>query len=583
MKTDQSKQQTNRDQFFKIGRRLFLAGVIASSVGCQNIIRRGQSSDEPLNISKYANNNVKSGPRQIGEICGMVGLDSVKVYGIGLATELNGTGSAPIESGQREHLQRELRLTNNLNDIKELMSDKNTELVIVEGRIPPGAQVDDRFDLRAVTMSESDGTSIENGVVLNTRLRKMVNLGNRVKKGGVAATAGGPLIVKSLLDNSSEDEDKLEAVIPAGGKVVENRVLGLQIQGDQFDHKTALQITQAINKRFRYRTTLGHDGVAEPKTDRKISIKVPRVYRNNIGRYASALSQLVYAENSAQLQERLAELEAQIGQPAQSSLAALQLEAIGEKATPVLQAALSHNDLEVRFHAAEALAYMGVADGIPELVAAAKKDASYRWHAFAALASMESRETANVLSEFFNEPEIDLRYGAFKAISQQNEDDPIVTGEYLANEFYLHEVDSTAKPTIYISTNRRAEIVIFGSQAAFNDNFLYVESGLTIKSTDDGLLALTAYSPEFIKEQRVCTNQAADLIRTLADLGYGFSKQFKILRQASENGSLNAELAINVAPKLDLSRRKQRVTSDFDDIEPVSGLNQFINWIKPIR
>ena len=67
MKTDQSKQQTNRDQFFKIGRRLFLAGVIASSVGCQNIIRRGQSSDEPLNISKYANNNVKSGPRQIGE------------------------------------------------------------------------------------------------------------------------------------------------------------------------------------------------------------------------------------------------------------------------------------------------------------------------------------------------------------------------------------------------------------------------------------------------------------------------------------------------------------------------------------
>ena len=128
MKTDQSKN--NRDRFFKIGRRLFLVGVIASSVGCQNIIRRGQSSDEPLNVSKYANNNVKSGPRQIGEICGMVGLDSVRVYGIGLATELKGTGSAPIESGQREHLQRELRLTNNVNDIKEMLTDKNTELIL---------------------------------------------------------------------------------------------------------------------------------------------------------------------------------------------------------------------------------------------------------------------------------------------------------------------------------------------------------------------------------------------------------------------------------------------------------------------
>ena len=584
MKTDQSKTKNNRDQFLKIGRRLFLAGVIASSVGCQNMIRRGQSSDEPLNVSKYANNNVKSGPRQVGEICGLIGLDSVRVYGIGLATELKGTGSAPIESGQREHLQRELRLTNGRNDVKELMADKNTELVIIEGRIPPGARAGDHFDLLAVTMSESDATTIENGVVIKTRLRKMVNLGNRVQKGGVAATAGGPVIVKSLLDNTNNDEDKLEAVIPAGGKATEDRTLGLQIRGDQFNQKTTLQITQAINKRFRYRTTLGQDGVAEPKTDRRIELKVPQVYRNNIGRYASVLNQLVFAENSVQLGERLAELEAQIGQPVQSGLAALQLEAIGDKAKPVLQSALSHNDREVRFHAAEALAYMGVNDGISELVAAAKKDKSYRWHAFTALASMEGRETANVLSKFFNHSEVDLRYGAFKAIRQQNEDDPIITGDYLANEFYLHEVDSTAEPTICITTNHRAEIVVFGSQAAFNDNFLYVESGLTIKSADNGLLALTAYSPDFIKEQRVCTSQAADLIRTLADLGYGFSSQIKILRQASDNGTLNAELAVNAAPKLDRSRRKpQRVTSDFEDIEPVGKVEQFINWIKPIR
>ena len=584
MKTDQSKTKNNRDRVLKIGRRLFLAGVIASSVGCQNIIRRGQSSDEPINISKYANNNVKSGPTKIGEICGLVGLDSVRVFGIGLATELKGTGSAPIESGQREHLQRELQISNNLNDIKEMMADKNTELIVIEGRIPPAARAGDRFDLHAVTMSESDATSIENGIVLNTRLRRMVNLGNRVKKGGVSATAGGPLIVRSLIDNTSQGEDKLEAVIPAGGKTTEDRGLGLHIQGDKFNQKTALQITHAINKRFRYRTSLGHDGVAEPKTDRKIALKIPQVYRNNIGRYASVLNQIVFAENSRQLEERLAELEAQIGQPTQSNLTAMQLEAIGDKAKPVLQAALSHNDLEVRFHAAEALAYMGVTDGIPELVAAAKTDKSYRWHAFAALASMESRETANVLSEFFNHPEIELRYGAFKAIRQQNEDDPIVTGDYLANEFSLHEVDSTAKPTIYVSTKHRAEIVVFGNQATFNDDFLYVESGLTIKSTDNGLLSITAYSPDFIKEQRVCTNQVADLIRNLVDLGYGFSSQFKILRQASENGSLNAELAVDAAPKLDLSRRKpQRVTGDFEDIKPVSGLNQFIDWIKPVR
>ena len=584
MKTDQSKTTTNRDQFFKIGRRLFLAGVIASSVGCQNMIRRGQSSDEPLNISKYANNSIQSGPRSVGEICGMVGLDSAKVYGIGLATDLNGTGSAPIESGQREHLQRELRLSNSADNVPELMADKNTELVIVEGRIPPGAQAGDYFDLHVVTMSDSNATSIDSGVLMQTRLRKMANLGNRVKKGSVSATASGPVIIRSLLNDSDDHDDALQATVPAGGKTTIDRHLGLRIHGEEIDQRTALQITQAINKRFHYRTNLGHDGVAEPKTDRKITLKVPQVYRHNIGRYASVLNQLVFAENSGQLKERLSELEAQIGQPTQSGLAAMQLEAIGDEAKPVLQAALLHNDLEVRFHAAEALAYMGDTGGTSELIAAAKADKSYRWHAFAALASMDSRESANTLSEFFNHPEIELRYGAFKAIRKQNQDDPIVTGDYLTNEFFLHEVDTTANPTIHISTRNRAEIVVFGSKASFNDNFLHVQSGLTIKSSENGLLAVTAYLPDFTREQRVCTTQAADLIRTLADLGYGFSSQIKILRQASENGSLNAELAINAAPKLDLSRRKpQRVASDFEDIKPVSGVNQFLNWIKPIK
>ena len=146
---DPSNSISNRDQLLKIGRRLFLAGVIVSAAGCQNMIRRGQSPDEPLPISKYANNDVKSGPRSIGDICSLSGLDLQKVFGIGLAADLKGTGSAPIESGQRDHLQRELQLTNDIDTVKRLMGDKNTELVLIEGRIPPGARAGDRFDLQS--------------------------------------------------------------------------------------------------------------------------------------------------------------------------------------------------------------------------------------------------------------------------------------------------------------------------------------------------------------------------------------------------------------------------------------------------
>lgn len=582
MNTNQSKSNDRSGQLLKIGRRLFLAGVIASTFGCQNVVRRGQSTDEPINVGKYENSIFKPGPRQIGEISSFFGLDSVKVYGIGLATDLQGTGSAPIESGAREHLQRELRLTNSVANVKELMTDKNTEMVIIEGRIPPGARAGDRFDLQAVTMAESEGSSLEGGIILKSRLRKMAKLGNSVKKGSVSATGSGPLIIKSLVSDTDEREDALHAVIPAGGKALTDRALGIQLRDKTYNQKTALQITQAINKRFRYRTSLGHDGVSEPKTDREIELKVPQVYRNNVGRYASVLSQLFFSESNSQLQERLASLEVNIGDPARSGLAAMQLEAIGDKAKPALQAALKHRDLEVRFHAAEALAYMGVADGISELVAAAKAEKSYRWHAFAALAAMESRESANVLSEFFNQPEIELRYGAFKAIRQQNEDDPIVVGDFLVDQFFLHEVDSTAEPTVHFSTHQRPEIVIFGSKAALNDKFIFVESGLTIKGENNGTLSLTAYSTEFIKQQRSCSVHVADLVRTLAELGYGFSSQLKIIRQASQGGFLNAEFAINAAPKIDLSRRKsQRVASDFEDFKTESFASQLINLVTP--
>ena len=384
---DPSNSKNNRDQLIKIGRRLFLAGMIASTAGCQNMIRRGQSPDVPLAESKYAGNSVKSGPRAIGDICGLFGLESQKVYGIGLAAQLKGTGSAPIESGQREHLQRELQLTHGIDTVKELLADKNTELVIMEGKIPPGSRIGDTFDLQIVTMTESGGTSLENGVVMPSRLRKMAHLGSRVRKGNITATGGGPVIVKSLVDDTDDSDNAVEGVIPGGGKTTAERSLSLQIQGDKLNQKTALQITQAVNQRFRYRTSVGHDGVAQPKTDRIVALQIPDVYRNNVGRYASVLNQLVFDENNKQKQERLAELEALIGEPAKSALAAMQLEAIGDKAKPVLKTALTHSDLEVRFHAAEALAYMGDIDGISELVAAAEADKSYRWHAFAALGS----------------------------------------------------------------------------------------------------------------------------------------------------------------------------------------------------
>ena len=131
----------------------------------------------------------------------------------------------------------------------------------------------------------------------------------------------------------------------------------------------------------------------------------------------------------------------------------------------------------------------------------------------------------------------------------------IVAGDWLANDFHLHQVETDASPLIHFSTKQRPEIVVFGKPPTISSDFLYVESGLTIRSFDDETLSLTAYSPDFEKEQRTCANEVVDLIRTLADLGYGYGHQAKILRTAEQDQMLSGQIAINATPKLDNRRR----------------------------
>ena len=106
----------------------------------------------------------------------------------------------------------------------------------------------------------------------------------------------------------------------------------------------------------------------------------------------------------------------------------------------------------------------------------------------------------------------------------------------------------------------------------------------TIKSEGNDTLSLTAYSSDDGKQQRTCSNQVSDLVRTLAELGYGYSMQLKIIRQASQSGALNAELVIDAAPRIKATPRKpQRVASDFEDSKPESLTSKFINFVKPVR
>ena len=94
---------------------------------------------------------------------------------------------------------------------------------------------------------------------------------------------------------------------------------------------------------------------------------------------------IAYDEHDSKRVNRMDLLDQQISNPDLARVAALRLEALGDEGVPALKRALRHHDSEVKFHAAQALCYLGEPDGIKILEDMAKTEPVFRWHALTAL------------------------------------------------------------------------------------------------------------------------------------------------------------------------------------------------------
>src|SRR6185503_5581370 len=95
-----------------------------------------------------------------------------------------------------------------------------------------------------------------------------------------------------------------------------------------------------------------------PERDDFLSLTVAPRYKNNLARYLRVIRNIPLRENPIERVERLQLLEKKLIEPTSSAQASLQLEAIGIEAIGTLKQGLRSSDPEVRFYAAEALAYL---------------------------------------------------------------------------------------------------------------------------------------------------------------------------------------------------------------------------------
>jgi flagellar basal body P-ring protein FlgI len=548
-----------------------LSCLLIASVGCQSILQREDSKNGLAAISDSASTTTQ----YIGAVAAFWGLDFGKLEGVGLVTELRGTGSNPPPSGQRDYLIDELKTHPEIENAMSLVSSPDTSMVLVKGLVPPGAKKGDRFDLEVILPPKPrlETTSLKHGFLFKTRMRPMVVLGNSVKKGSVSAQGRGSVLVNSLFEPRKDSENEVRGVILGGGVVLDDRTLGLSIRTEDNPIRKATSMSRAINDRFTTITRDGRTGVATPKSDKVIELSIPENYRLNIGRYSQVIAQIAYDEPPQLRVNRLEQLDRELNQPVTCRDAALRLEAIGLEGVPALRRGLLNSDPEIRFQAAEALSYLGEADGIDVLLEAASNSPKSRWHALTALAASQSPQAAEALLSLMSVESAETRYGAFRAFQTRSPSDPLAKGEWLADDFYFHEIPSSGPPMVHLTRSKRPEVALFGKDHQFTDDFIFVQNGLTVRADGKGSLLMIRYLTGQQEERRVCSTNLADAIRQLASLNCSYTEMVELLQEARRANQLTSRVAINAVPRINQERF---VPDEFEVVEAEAESKGFL-------
>lgn len=535
--------------------------LVLIATGCNSITKRGQSPD-----GAFAGSEVSQ--EFIGGITSIWGLSYAKVEGIAMATQLDGKGSDPRPSQQRAYLVSEMR-AHDVAKPNEVLASDDTSLVLVRGFMPPGVRKGDRFDVEIRTLPRSDTKSLRGGFLMETRLRQMEAMGGQVLKGHVVGTVKGPIVVDSVFDKTDPmNETRGRIMGTAISKY--DRPLGLAVTSENHSIRVVSAITRSINERFFVIDNGGQVGAATAKNDRHIELAVPLRYKHNLARYLEVVRSIKYRESQSELAQRLITLEEQLLEPTTSKRASLQLEAVGDPAKPVLEKGLVSNDAEVRFNSAMALAYLDVPGAARELGSAAKVYPAFRWHAMTALASMDDIEAGMQLHELLNLRSAETRYGAFQALRVRSPEKNVYESDVRPEDFYVHVVPSESFPLMHFSRYKRPELALFGGEQTVGDNFLFVESGLTIRALGDGKVKIAKFSQRESDNSQVVSSKVADVVRALVDLGMNYGEIIEIFQSAKSSGMLNSKLVVDATPKPNRKfERKESVAGDEQDAEDV--------------
>jgi len=500
-------------------------------------------------------------------------MNPITIESIGLVGGLERTGDDPGPSPQRVHLVDEMR-TRGISDPSSLLASQNFSMVYVRAFLRPGIQKGDRFDVELRVPQGSETTSLRGGVLLESRMKELAVLQGEIREGDVKGIAKGPLLVDPPTGGDDDRLTQTQARILGGGIATFSRPLALVVKPDVKTPRSSSDVSGAINKRFNIFAGGEKVGVAKPINDEYIEIVVHPRYKDNIDRYMRVLRAIAVKESATGKLARLVLLERQLLDPVTSAAAALRLEAIGRDGVKPLLQGIASDDAEVRFYAAEALAYLDEGAAAGPLAESARNQPAFRVFALAALSAMDDVAAYDALQELLNSPSAETRYGAFRSLWAMNPNDSLVRGEQMETGFSYHVLPSADAPMIHVTRSFRPEVVLFGADQRLEAPFA-LDAGNRIMvnshSTGDDVV-ISRFAPGQPDQKRVVSNRVDEIIRTVVELGGSYPDIVQMLQQAKKAHALASRFEIDALPEAGrVYRRDDPQLAEGPTVSPDSG------------
>lgn len=530
---------------------------------------RGKSDEDDDGAALAELMKVPKAPDLVREAAISQGMNYIRVDGVGAITSLAGTGGPADPSLFRDQLIEDMK-RRDVDDPNHFLESNDTALVRVRAIIPPGARRGDPLDIRVIAPSESRASDLHGGWLLDARLRTEIAVAKQlmqssIRQSEVLVTATGPVLTRASYTPSLDDSPKIDGTVISGGRVQEPRKLALLLRPKYRHVAIATAISTAVNKRFFFFDGTTRRGIATPREDDFIEVEVHPRYRDNVARMMEVVRAVGVQPEGSHTQRRLSELAGRLAVPATAADAAIQLEAIGDGAVPTLIEGLQSSNPELRFYAAEALAYLDRNECIDILATAAKNEPAFRAPALLALQGVKSQQAIDAMKDLMDEASLETRYGAFCSIRRRPDGKRSLSGQPVG-AFWLYRVPSKASAAVVVSLRESPEVVLFGDlQPITIPEFLRGPRGILIKPDDEaGKIRISRFQIGKDDQFAVVDANVTSLIVGLTAVGGGYGDVVEVLRIAKDEGYLRDQLGIDPLPE---SMRTYYREMEEDDVE----------------